>query len=90
MNLKELKKNILDSNSNVKKEYGDLELEYDIIKQLIQIRIENKMSQKDLAKLIGTKQSNISRIENGKTLPSLTILSKMSKALNKELKVTIK
>lgn len=89
MNLNELKKSIFESNNEVKKEYDNLELEYNIIRQLIQIRIANNMSQKELARLIGTKQSNISRIENGKTLPSLTMLNKIAVALNKEINVKI-
>ncbi len=90
MNFKELKKNIFDSNNKVKEEYDSLYLEYEIIKQLIEIRIKKNITQKELAKMIGTKQSNISRIETGKSLPSLSILYKMANALNKEIKITIK
>ncbi|MDB5254679.1 MAG: Helix-turn-helix domain protein [Candidatus Nomurabacteria bacterium] len=43
-----------------------------------QARISKGMTQVELAKKIGTKQSAIARIENGSSLPSLTILQKIA------------
>lgn len=89
MNFKELKTNILHSDQQTRIDYDNLELEYQLINQFIKIRIAQNITQKELAELIGTKQTNISRIENGKSLPSLVILNKIAQALNKKLKITI-
>jgi transcriptional regulator with XRE-family HTH domain len=47
------------------------------------------LTQKDLAKLIGTKQSNISRFESGSYNPSLEFLNKIAQAMGKELQIRI-
>ncbi len=45
-----------------KKAYDALEPEYAIIRAILDGRIKKKMSQKQLAKKVGTKQSAISRL----------------------------
>lgn len=49
--------------------------------QITRARITAGLSQKKLAKKMGTKQSSISRAEGGSTLPSLSFLQKMAEAL---------
>ncbi|MCL2806180.1 MAG: helix-turn-helix domain-containing protein, partial [Treponema sp.] len=56
------KKSILE-NKDVRKEYDLMEAEYKIIEEIIMARREKNLTQKGLAQLIGTKQSNISRLE---------------------------
>jgi len=85
----ELKKEWM-KDPNFKKAYEALEPEYAIIRAIIKKRIENKMSQKDLAKKLGTKQSAISRLESGTYNPTLSFLKKLSTALNTELKISLK
>ena len=46
-------------------------------------RIENDMTQKDLADAIGALQKSISRYEAGISAPSLETLVKMAKVLKK-------
>jgi ribosome-binding protein aMBF1 (putative translation factor) len=54
------------------------------------IRTEAKLSQKDLAQLIGTTQSVISRLEDGDyDGHSLSMLSKITAALNKRLVLSV-
>lgn len=72
-----------------KKAYDDLEPEYVIIRAILKKRIESKMSQKDLAKKLGTKQSAISRLESGTYNPTLSFLKKLSTALGGKLEVKI-
>jgi transcriptional regulator with XRE-family HTH domain len=45
-------------------------------------RTDRKMTLQDLAKLTGVTRSMLSQIENNKTLPSLTTLQLVSRALN--------
>lgn len=71
-------------------EYKVLEPEYEIIKQIIKSRIEQNMTQKELAEKIGSKQSNISRLESGNCNPSLELLKKVAHALGKELHIELR
>ena len=72
-----------------KAEYDALEPDYELIRQLIRARSESKMTQKELAEKIGTKQSCISRLESGNYNPSFQFLQKVARALNKKLTVAL-
>ena len=52
-------------------------------KKLKLARVELDLNQTELADKIGAKQKSISRYETGASLPSLTTLSRMAKALKK-------
>lgn len=49
---------------------------------LKKIRLDNDLTQEELAKKINTSRSNIANYENDKNMPSVDILEKMSKVLN--------
>lgn len=85
----EVKERLL-NNTGVKDEYEKNELEYKIINEIIKARIEKNMTQKELAELVGTKQSNISRLESGEYNPSIQFLKKIAKAIGKELEIALK
>ncbi len=72
------------------KEYKELEPGYEIISQIIKARIEQNMTQEELARRVGTKQSNISRLEGGEYNPSLEFLKKVAQGLGKELHISFK
>lgn len=71
-------------------EVKKLEPEYQIISQLIKARTEQNMTQEELARKIGTKQGNISRLEKGNANPSLQFLKKVASGLGKELLISFK
>ena len=73
----------------VKEAYDSLELEFSIIRQILDKRLKRGISQKDLAKKIGTGQSAISRLESGNYNPTLSFLKKISEALGSKLEVKI-
>ena len=50
-------------NPEVKIHYDEMELEYQLKAQIIEARIAKGLSQKELAKLVGTQQSAVSRYE---------------------------
>jgi predicted transcriptional regulator len=77
------------SDPEVKAEYVRLEPEYKLIEQIIRKRIQKSLTQSQLAKLAGTKQSAISRLESGSYNPSLNFLQKISRALNSQLQITL-
>jgi DNA-binding XRE family transcriptional regulator len=72
------------------KEVKGLEPEYEIISQIIKARIEQNITQEDLAQKIGTRQSNSSRLEGGNYNPSLQFLKKLARGLGKELHISFK
>ena len=82
-------KDIIFRNEEVQKELRMNEAEYKIIEGIIMARKEKNLTQKDLAELIGTKQSNISRFESGNYNPSLEFLNKIAQAVGKELEIRI-
>lgn len=71
-----------------KKEYDALEPEFALIRQSIEKRIQKELSQADLAKKMGTKQSAISRFESGSYHPTMNFMNKVATALGLKLKVT--
>lgn len=74
-------------NPEVKAEYDALQPEYDIIQALIDARIKQNMTQKDLSARTGITQADISRIENGTRNPSLNMVKKLAQGLGMQLKL---
>ena len=69
------------------REYEKLRPRYELIAQIINARKEQNLTQSDLAKLMGTQKSNISRFESGNYNPSLDFIIKIAQCLGKELKI---
>ena len=83
---KDYKKRAL-QNSEVKAEYDALQPEYDIIQAMIDARVQQNMTQKDLSTKTGITQADISRIENGTRNPSLSMVKKLAHGLGMQLKL---
>lgn len=73
----------------VRAAYDELGPEYEVARQLIRARLESGLSQKELAAKIGTRQSNISRMEGGQQNISIGMLKRVAKGLGKKVHVTI-
>lgn len=73
-----------------KKAYEDLKPQFAFVRMVIQKRIERGLTQKDLAKKIGTKQSAISRLESGAYNPTLSFLGKVADALDTKVSISLK
>ncbi len=85
---KNLEKELL-SDVATKKEFDKLAPRYAVISQLIAARIKNKMTQQDVAKKVGTKQSAIARLESGGVNPSLEFLQKIAQVMGYKLTVRL-
>ncbi len=83
-------KKLLLKDSAFKKAYRESELEYQVARALIKARIERGYTQEELAEKLQTKQSVISRVENAKTVPSLSFLKRLAKVLDASLTVGFK
>ena len=83
-------KNKLMTDSDFVDEYNRLKPRYDLISQIIEIRKSMNLTQEELARMVGTRKSNISRLESGSYNPSLDYLIKVAKSLGKEIHIEIK
>ncbi len=74
-------------NPRFKKEYDKLEPEFALIEAIIDARIKRGITQKILAKRMGTKQSVISRLESGNANPSFSFLKRLARALETDIQI---
>ena len=68
-----------------KKEWDDIQPEMDVIRAMIDARIEQNLTQKELAARTGIDQADISKLENGTRNPSLKLLKKLASGLGMQL-----
>lgn len=76
---------------NLQKEYNALEDEFTLAREVILMRKNKHLTQKDLAKLAGTSQPAIARLESGnyKNL-SLKFITKVANALGAKTEIHLK
>ena len=65
-----------------------LQPKLDLARQVLHLRLKRGWTQQELADRVGTKQANISRLENAKLNPSVEMLQKIADAFEVELAVT--
>lgn len=87
MSLTKLKARAL-QNADVQKEYNALEDEFKLINQLLRMRTEASLTQEQVATLMHTKKSNISRLEAGKVAPKVDTLKRYAEACGYRLQMT--
>lgn len=73
----------------IKAAYEALGPEFEVMAALIKRRLEKGLTQQELAKRVGTKQSAIARLESGIYNPSLDFLRKVTEALDARLHITV-
>jgi DNA-binding XRE family transcriptional regulator len=74
-------------NPQVKKHYDEAGKRLEIAYQVIQLRKEGGVSQSQLAKKLGTTQSNVARIEAGQQNFTAETLQKIAKAFRRDLRI---
>lgn len=72
----------------IRSEYDALAPKYDMIRSIIERRNELKISQTRLAKIIGTQQPAISRLEKGDYNTTLKTFFKVMDALNLDMSLS--
>ncbi|AEG15555.1 MULTISPECIES: helix-turn-helix domain-containing protein [Desulfofundulus] len=83
-------KNELMEDPAFRQAYEELEPEYQLIRAIIKQRKLKGMTQAELARRVGTRQSAIARLESGTYNPSLRFLKKVAKALGGKIEVSLK
>jgi ribosome-binding protein aMBF1 (putative translation factor) len=88
--LDRLTEKLLEQDPSLQEEFVRAEQAWDIAFQIRDLREQAGLTQKQLAELVGTKQSNIARIEDADyTGYTLKTLEKVTKALRARLEVKI-
>ena len=62
---------------------------YELRKKILLLRLDEGLSQEELAARAGMRQSVISRIENGESEPRIETVKKIAKALNRKVKIDL-
>lgn len=69
------------------KEWNEIQLEMDVLRAMIDMRIKQNLTQKELASRTGIDQADISKLENGTKNPSLKLLKKLAAGMGMQLKI---
>ena len=70
-----------------RKYYNEYGKQLEIAYQILQLRKQKRMSQAELAKKLGTKQSDVARMEAGQQNFTTDTLQKIASACDRKLKV---
>lgn len=84
---KTIKRQLL-KDEKIKKAYDELGPQFALIEAIIEERLKQGLTQAQLAKKLGTKQSAISRLERGAYNPTLSFLRRLADALGVELRIS--
>lgn len=70
-----------------KKEWENIQPEMDVIRAMVDARISQNLTQKELADRTGINQADISKLENGTRNPSLKLLKRLADGMGMTLKL---
>ncbi len=70
------------------KAYVEMEPEMSVIRAMIDARLSQNLTQKELAERTGIAQEEISRLENGSRNPSIKLLQRLADGMGMVLNVT--
>ena len=70
-----------------RKEWEDIQPEMDVIRAMVDARISQNLTQKELAERTGINQADISKLENGTRKPSLKLLKRLADGMGMTLKL---
>ncbi len=74
-------------NEEFKREYEAIQPEMDVIRAIVDARISQNLTQKELSERTGINQADISKIENGTRNPSLNLLKRLADGMGMSLKI---
>ena len=74
----------------IRKEYEALKPKYDLVRTIIERRNQLQISQTRLARLVGTRQPAISRLEKGDSNTTLNTLFKVAEALDLDIALNVR
>lgn len=69
------------------KEYEKIQPELEVIRAIVDARISQNLTQKQLAERTGINQADISKLENGTRNPTVNLLKRLADGMDMILKV---
>jgi len=69
--------------------YAELEPEFQIARQVIALRLQQGLTQEQLARKMGTNRSSISRLESAAARPSLGLVRRVAEALGAQVEIRL-
>jgi DNA-binding XRE family transcriptional regulator len=70
-------------------EWERTRLAHEVAMRVIGYRVEHKLTQSELARMLGMRQPHIARLEAGEHEPSLAMLSRLARVLGMEFHIAI-
>lgn len=70
-----------------RKEYENLQPEFDVIRAIVDARVSQNLTQNQLAARSGINQADISKLENGTRNPSINLLKRLAEGMGMALKI---
>ena len=80
---------LLAEKAETRQEYARLEPTFQVIAEIVHLRRERGLSQKELAARMGRQQPAIARLEAGRANPTLSFLREVAEALDARLVVRL-
>ena len=74
-------------NPEFREECDKIQPELDVIRALVEARISQNLTQKELAARTGIDQADISKLENGSRNPSLNLLKRLADGMGMVLRI---
>ena len=68
-------------------EYEAVQPEMEVIRAIVEARISQNMTQKELSERTGINQADISKLENGTRNPSVNLLKRLADGMGMALKI---
>ena len=84
--LDDMKKDLM-KNPEFVKEYEAIQPEMDIIRAMIDARMAQHLTQKELAERTGINQADISKLENGTRNPTINLLKRLAEGMDMTLRL---
>ncbi|MGM0500817.1 MAG: helix-turn-helix domain-containing protein [Bacillota bacterium] len=82
-------KELIKNRNDLKDAVEEFDPFYELRKKILLLRLDEGLSQEELAAKSGMRQSVISRIENGESEPRIETVNKIAKALNRKVKIDL-
>ena len=70
-----------------RKEYENIQPEMDVIRAIVDARTAQNLTQKELSKITGINQADISKLENGTRNPTVSLLKRLAEGMGMELRI---
>lgn len=74
--------------SEFKAEWSSQAAEREVMSQIVEARLEEGLTQQELADRCGMKPANLCRLENGNGNPSVATLAKIAQGLGRKLEIS--